>query len=146
MSEDKKRSKPPQSSQESFDEIVFGPEDEMDIETADKILSSHNISGAELIEEFKLRLQAELRSHYEKTNEVSKPLESALKEIRQQQRASEPKPIQAHSWIGDLLSGHAIASGESKLLYSWHKQKDGLVSDNDKRILDDLERELRESE
>jgi hypothetical protein len=146
MSKDKKRSKPPQSSQESFDEIVFGPEDEMDIETADNILESHNISGAELIEEFKLRLQAELRSHFEKTNEVSKPLESALKEIRQQQRASEPKPIQAHSWIGDLLSGDAIASGESKLLYSWHKQKEGLVSDNDKRILDDLERELRQSE
>ena len=69
-----------------------------------------------------------------------------MKEIRQQQRASEPKPIQADSWIDDLLSGHAIASAESKLLYSWHKQKEGLVSDNDKRILDDLERELEESE
>ncbi|SRR6266851_2756106 len=146
MSKDRRESEPPKSKREQFLEIIFGPDDEIDVEVADEVLASHGISGTELVEEFKLRLQAELRRHYQETNEVSKPLETALKSIQELQRASQPKPVQAHSWIDGLLTGNPSSSDQSQLLYSWHKQKEGLVSENDKRILDDLEGELTDSE
>jgi len=142
MSKGERDSVPPKSGREQFLDTAFGPDEEIDIDLADEILGSHGISGGELIEEFKLRLQAELRSHYQETNEISKPLETALKSIQEQQRASQPAPVNADSWIDDLLGGDIPKSSQLKPQYSFHRQKEGAVSANDKKILDELEGEL----
>jgi hypothetical protein len=112
------------------------------VELVDEILASHGITGSELVEEFKLRLQAELRSHYQETNEISKTLETALKSIQKQQRASQPAPVNADSWIDGFLGGNIPTSLQLKPQYSFHRQKEGAVSANDKKILDELEGEL----
>jgi hypothetical protein len=146
MPKDKRDPVSSKSEREQFLDVIFGPDEEVDENLADEILASHGITGSELVEEFKLRLQAELRSHYQETNEISKPLKTALKGIQEQQRASQPKPVQAHSWIEDLLTGNVSSNAPPQLLYSWHKQKEGVVSENDKRILDELEGEMKDSE
>lgn len=132
---------PPKSAREELFDAILGPDEEMDDEQADEILRSYNLTGSQLVEEFKLRLQAELKNHLQATNEVSKPLE-ALKSIREQQRAAEPEPVEADSWIAGFLGGGISPSTQPQLLYSFHKQKEGAVSANDKKILDELETEL----
>jgi hypothetical protein len=144
MSKDRRDLVPPKPERERFLDAILGSDEEMDVELADEILASHDITGSELVDEFKLRLQAELRSHYQETNEISKPLETALKSIQEQQRSSQPKPIEADSWIDSFLGGGISSSVQSQLQYSFHRQKQGAVSANDKKILDELEGELTE--
>jgi hypothetical protein len=134
----------PKSEREELFDAILGPDEEMDDELADEILSSYDLTGSQLVEEFKVRLQSELKRHFEETNEISKPLETALKSIMARQRASEPAPVEAEPWIGSVLAGSVASSAPAELLYSWHKQKEGAVSDKDKRILDELEGELKE--
>ncbi len=144
MSKHRRDSVPPKSERERFLDAILGSDEEMDVELADEILASHDITGSELVEDFKLRLQAELRSHYQETNEISKPLETALKSIQEQQRASQPKPVKADWWIDSFLGEGISSSAQSQLQYSFHRQTQGAVSANDKKILDELEGELTE--
>ncbi len=144
MSKPDKNLLPPKSAQEELCDAILGPDDEMDDEMADDILRGYDLTGPQLVEEFKLRLQAELKDHLQATNEISKPLEAALKSIRDQQHAAEPEPIRADSWIDDFLGGIISSGTQPQLLYSFHRQREGAVSANDKKILDELEAELGE--
>ncbi len=132
----------PPTEQERFHETVFGSDYEVDDELADEILASHGINSSELVEDFKLRVQAELKRDFETTGKVNKSLEGALHSIREQQKASKPLPIKAESWIDGLLGGTTASTSGNQVLFSFHKQKQGEVSASDKAILDELEREL----
>lgn len=142
MRKDKKRNPPPESRAQQFLDTVLGSDDEITDELAEEILTSHKMSGKELLEGFKLRLQAELRRDFQETGQISKPLEAAMHSIRKKQQASEPSPVEADSWIDRFLSGAIVSPTESQVLFSFHKQKEGKVSVGDKLILDELEREL----
>jgi len=132
----------PPTELERFHETIFGSDYEIDDELADEILTSHGINSSEMVEDFKLRVQAELKRDFETTGKVNKSLEGALHSIREQQKASKPSPVKAESWISSLLGGATVSSAQSEVLFSFHKQKEGEVSASDKMILDDLEREL----
>jgi hypothetical protein len=127
---------------ERFRETIFGSDYEVDDQLADEILASYNINGSELVEDFKLRVQAELKRDFEATGGVNKSLEATLKSIREQQRASKPLPIEAESWIDGLVGGATTSTSGGRVLFSFHKQKEGDVSASDKVLLDELEREL----
>lgn len=135
---------PPKSPREELLDAILGPDEEMDDELADEILRSYNLTGSQLVEEFKLRLQTELKSHLQATNEISKPLEAALKSIRDQQHAAEPQPVRADSWIDSFLGGSIFAGDQPQLLYSFHRLRQGAATANDQKILDELEAELGE--
>jgi len=134
----------PKSEREELFDAILGPDHEMDDGLAEEIISSYDVTGPQLVEEFKLLLKSELKRHLEATNEISRPLETALKSIIAEQRASEPAPVEAEPWISSVLAGDVASSAPEQLLYSWHKQKEGAVSENDRRILDELEGELKE--
>jgi hypothetical protein len=135
---------PPKSPREELLDAILGPDEEMDDDLADEILRSYNLTGSQLVEEFKLRLQTEIKSHLQATNEISRPLEGALKSIRDQQRAAEPQPVRADSWIDSFLGGSVFAGNQPQLLYSFHRLRQGAATANDKKILDELEAELGE--
>jgi hypothetical protein len=133
---------PPKAPREELLDAILGPDEEMDDELANKILDHYNLTGAQLVEEFKLRLQAEAKSHFQETNEVSKPLEAALKSIREYQRAAEPEPVRAESWIDAFLRGSIASGAQQQPLYSFHRLREGSATANDQKILDELEAEL----
>lgn len=137
-----KTDSPPPSELQQFLDTVFGSDEEVTDEMANEILASNNMNSSELIEGFKVRLQAELRRHFHETNVISKPLEATLHGIRKQQPDSGPSPVEADSWIDRFLSGAIVSPTEGQVLFSFHKQKEGKVSAGDKLILDELEREL----
>jgi hypothetical protein len=138
----RKADKEPPTELERLRETIFGSDYEVDDELADEILASHNISSSELVEEFKLRMQAELKGEFEETGKINQSLEAALKSIRAQQQGSKPLPIKAESWIDGLLGGAISSTSGSQVLFSFHKQKEGEVSASDRVLLDELEREL----
>ena len=144
MPKREKNPAPPKSPREELLDAILGPDEEMDDTLADEILQSYNLTGSQLLEEFKLRLQTEIKSHLQATNEISKPLEAALKSIRDQQRAAEPQPVRADSWIDSFLGGSIFAGDQPQLLYSFHRLRQGTATANDKKILDELEAELGE--
>lgn len=136
----------PKSEREELFDAILGPDEEMDEELADEILATYGIAGADLVEEFALRLQAELRKHYAETHEVSEPLSAALKSIREQQRAAEPVPVRPGSWIARFLGGTPPQDAQCQPQVSFHNLQKDVVSMNDKEILDELENELNQTE
>lgn len=136
----------PKSEREDLMDAILGPDEEMDDDLADEILNSYGLRGPQLVEEFKLLVEAELKRHYQETSEISKPLEVALRSIIDQQRSAQPAPVQADSWIEAFLAGNVSSGASSRFLYSFHKQKEGSVSEKDKELLDELERELEGSD
>jgi hypothetical protein len=142
MSKSKKDSLPPKSEREQLLDSIFGPDEEMDDELADEILGGCGIIGSELVEEFKLRLQSELRQHYQETNEVSQPLSAVLRSIRESQTQPESESDDPKSRITNILHGIVPSSNQGDVMYSFHNLADGAVSGNDKQILDELRTEL----
>lgn len=135
----------PKSEREELFDAIFGPDEEMDEELAEEILATYGIAGSDLVEEFALRLQAELRKHYAETHKVSEPLSAALKSIREQQRAAEPVPVKPEPWIASVLGG-TRQDAQCQPQVSFHNLQKDAVSMNDKEILDELENELNQTE
>jgi hypothetical protein len=142
MSKSKNDSLPPKSEREQLLDSILGPDEEMDDESADQILGSCGITGSELVNEFKLRLQSELRQHHQETDEVSQPLSWALRSIRKSQTRPEAEPDDPKSRITGILNGTVPSNNQSTILYAFHNLADGEVSGNDKQILDELRVEL----
>ena len=127
-------------------DAILGSDEEMDEETATEILQLYGITGSQLLEGFKLRLNAELRKHHEETNEVSKPLSAVLQSVREQQRQSESESVTFQSYIANFLNNPMTHNTETYALYSFHKLQEGEVSEEDKNILDELRAELENDE
>lgn len=142
MSKFKKDPSTPKSEREHLLDAILGPDEEMDDESADNILGSCRITGSDLVEEFKLRLQSELRRHYQETNEVSQPMSAALKSIRESQASPEIEVPDPKSRIADILHGTGPPTSQNTVLYAFHNLADGEVSESDKLILDELRAEL----
>jgi hypothetical protein len=146
MSKSKKDSLPPKSEREQLLDSILGPDEEMDDELAAEILTSCGITGSELVEEFKLLVQSELRQHYQETNQVSQPLSGALRSIRESQTQPEAEPDNPKSRITSILHGTVPPNNQSTVLYAFHNLADGEVSGNDKQILDELRAELEDEQ
>lgn len=142
MSKSKKDSLPPKSEREQLLDSILGPDEEMDDELADEILGSCGLTGSDLVEGFKLRLQAELRRHYQETNEISPSLGAALRSIRETQNQPEPELEDPKSRVSNILHDNASSNNQGKVLYAFHNLAEGEVSENDKQILDELRNEL----
>jgi hypothetical protein len=142
MAKSKKDSLPPKSEREQLLDSIVGPDEEMDDELADEILSSCGITGSDLVREFKLRLQAEIRRHYQETNEVSPSLGAALRSIRESQARPESESDNPQSRINNILHSTAPSNNQGEVSYAFHNLADGEVSEIDKQILDELRIEL----
>lgn len=131
------------SEEDKIKEFFFGSDEEIDDETAKEILDSYNVSSEELVNDFKLKLQEELRQNYDKPDKdgESKNLANVLKDINNYQRAKAPKEIEPKSSIKDILNG-IFNLDSSQTLVTNYRNKEGKTSQSDEQILDDLESEL----
>lgn len=129
---------------EELYESILGPDEELDDELADEIMQTYNISEAELVEEFKNRLQADARRIYAETGKASDELTDAIRNVGKHQQNSAPEIIEPKTLIGGLLNGNLPSPTHSKVSYAF--RKDGELTDNDKKILDDLTTKLENEE
>lgn len=127
-----------------INDALLGLDEDVDSEMAEDILNSYGISSEELVSDFKLLIQQELRENNgnaEKKKESENML-MVLKDISNYQRANDPKQIEPKSLIQGFLDGSMPAKLKSSFAFR-NKSKDGL-SENDEQILKELEKELDE--
>jgi hypothetical protein len=122
-----------------INDALFGLDEEIDSETAEDILNSYGISSEELVSDFKLLIQQELRENNgnEEKKKESENLLQVLKDISNYQRANDPKQIEPKTLIQGFLDGTMQAKLKPSFDFR-NKSKDG-VSENDKQILRELE-------
>lgn len=123
-------------------DAILGPDEEMDDALADEILQTYEITEAELVEEFKTRLQADARRFFQETGKPSDNLTNALHSIRDYQQKAAPQMPEPKTLIGSLLNGILPPQTHSQTALSFRNRKDGELSDNDKKILDDKKAEV----
>lgn len=132
------------SQEDRLNEALFGLDEEIDTETADDILASYGISSEELVADFKLLIQQEVRENYgnvEKKKEFENQLR-VLKDILNYMRASDPELIEPKTLIQGFLKGEIQPRAKPSFAFR-NKGKEG-ISSKDKQILDELEKELDE--
>lgn len=127
------------SEEEIINEALFGADEDIYIETAEEILASYNMSGDDLVNDLKLRIQQELKENYGKKDKEkdSDNLGKVLRDISNYQRANDPRQIEPKSLIQGFLDGTMQAKLKPSFDFR-NKSKDG-ISENDKQILKDLE-------
>lgn len=141
MSENAKILKP---DEEAINEALFGHYEEIDSETAEDILVSYGVSSEDLVSDFKLLIQQELRQNHG-NNEKSKESDNllmVLKDISNYQRANNPEQIEPKNLIQGFLDGTIKTKLKPSFAFR-NKSTDGL-SENDEQIVKELENELDE--
>lgn len=139
-----KNQKIQRTEEEIIDEALFGIDEDIDAETVEEILNSYDINSEDLVNDLKLKIKHELKENYgnnEKEQE-SENLGRVLRDISNYQRANDPKQIEPKSLIQGFLDGTIQKKLKPSLDFR-NKSKDG-ISEHDKQILDDLEKENEE--
>lgn len=130
------------SMREEMIDAIIGIDEEMDDDTAREILESYGLNEDDLLAEFKQCIRVELRNIDPATRE-SENLGKTLKNINDFQNQSSPYSVVPKDWVSGMLN-KLLPESQTKPLYSFHNRNDGEMSDHDKKILDDLEDELKE--
>jgi len=127
------------SEEEIINEALFGADEDVDIETAEEILASYNINSDDLVNDLKSKIQLELKENYGKKDKenVSENLGRVLRDISNYQRVNDSKQIEPKNLIQGFLDGTMQAKLKPSFDFR-NKSQDG-ISENDKRILKELE-------
>ena len=133
----------PKSEREEFFDALFGPDEEITLEAARDILDTYEISGEQLVDKLKARLQQRIKDIAGETGTLPKSLEATLKNIREYQKEKEPNAVNADEWIGEIFSG-AMPNAHAQPLYDFRNSRAGQVSKKDRSILDQIRAELEE--
>ena len=121
----------------------------MDDETAREVLKAHGIDPSDLVAEFKSRLEEEARQIRLEGRTVPTPMQNALENLRAVTSKAQSQPdVEPEAWIADLLSGNPNAYGNTtSTLSSFRGRKSGeVVSEKDKKLVDELKAEVEEDE
>jgi hypothetical protein len=130
-------------------DALFGKDIEIDEETAERILESYNINGNDLVDEFKLLLQKEIKENngIKDKEQENENLLLFLKDIGNYQRAQSPESIEPKGWIkGILNASNENSLSSSRTAFSFHRRGKDDLTEHDREIIDDLESELDKDE
>ncbi len=132
-----------------YDEIgdaLFGHDLDIDQETAELILESYNLEGDNLLAGFKELLQEDYRKNIsEKGDERERNnLLFCIKDIGNFQRETDPKLIEPKSWISSIVDNINQNLYPNQYAFSYRREKGKEISEQDKKLIDDLQSELDE--
>lgn len=142
---DKKIRPIPKSKRDETIDALFGPDEEMDIETAEEILRICEVEPADLVSKLKSRLEETSRRLSSEGRTVPVPMQNAIKGLRETIRSSikpDPMNVDPITHINNLLSGAATGSSGEGTRLSFRNRKTGEpVSKRDKELLEELKAE-----
>lgn len=145
MSKSKLNKQEPKSEREEFFDAILGPDEELTEKVARDILDTYRVTSEQLVNNFKARLQQRIKQITDETGTVPKSLEATLKNVREYQKEKAPKAVDADEWVADIFSDALLPSAHSAPLYDLRNRAAGEVSENDRRILNDITAELEDS-
>ena len=144
MSKSKGNKPEVKSEREEFFDAVFGPDEEITVEAARDILGTYGVTGEQLVNNFKKRLQDRIKRVTDETGTIPKSLEAMLKNVREYQKEKAPKAIDAEKWVADIFSNTSVPSSQSTPLYDLRNRAAGEVSEKDRQILNEITTELED--
>ncbi len=132
------------SEEEIINEALLGRDEEIDAGTAEEILASYNISCEDLVIDFKLKIQQELRENYDKPEKVviSQNLGRLLKSISNYQRANDVSQIGPKTWVQNILDNTLNIISSNKTELAFRNKNDEENSENDNKVIDELKSDL----
>jgi hypothetical protein len=135
---------PPKTAKDELFDAVFGPDEDISETTAEDIIRSHGVSREQLVENLKIHVQEKIKKTRDETGDVPEALVAMLNNIRDYQRDKEPKPTPAHQWVAEIFSPTSMPSSHAQPIYNFRNKKADGLSENDRRILSELEAEIED--
>lgn len=138
----------PEIETDEIRDALIGPDCEIDDETAEEIIRSHGFDGGAIVDEFKQRLQAQIRENQEAgdKNAENKNLLLFLRDITNYQRARSPDNVKPKGWID------SIVDNTNKTLFpsfntarAYRGLEHGDLSEHDQKLLDEAEADLEDA-
>jgi hypothetical protein len=113
---------------------------------SEDILETYGITGEQLVDKFKARLQERIKEIHGETGRIPASLEATLRNVREYQREKAPKSISADEWVSEVFGVALPPTTHAQPLYNFRNCGTGEVSDKDRKILQDLKTELEGNE
>lgn len=136
---------PPKTETEELFDAILGPDEEISQKVADDIIETYEITREQLVDTLKVRLQERIKEIRDETGTIPRALEAMLTNVREYQREKAPKSVDADEWVADIFSGDLLPSAYATPLYDLRNRAAGEVSENDRRILNEITAELEDS-
>jgi len=135
---------PPKTAKDELFDAVFGPDVDISENIADEIVRSYGVSREQLVENLKIQVQEKIKRTRDETGDIPGSLVAMLNNIRDYQREKEPKPVPADQWVAEIFNPTAMPSSHAQPMYNFRNRKTGGLSENDRRILSELEAEIED--
>ncbi len=129
---------------EAIFDAILGPDEEIREKTAEEIMETYERRKEQLVDNLKSRVQKKVKDIRDETGQVPNALVTMLNSIREYQREQVPKALSAADWVSEIFSGAAMPNTHAEPRYAFRNLDAGEVSENDRRILNEMEAELAE--
>jgi hypothetical protein len=145
MTKSKFNKQEPKSKREEFFDAILGPDEEITERAAEEILSTYELTGEELVNNFKARLQQRIKQLRDETGGIPESLAATLRNVSDYQKERAPKTFDADETVQSIFSEVPLPKTSAQPLYSTRNRTAGEVSEKDKKILNEITAELEES-
>lgn len=137
---------PPKSEGEELFDAILGPDEEVSEQVSEDILETYEITGEQLVDKFKNRLQERIKEVRDETGQIPTSLEATLRNVREYQREKAPRSMSADEWVSEVFNVALLPNTHSQPLYNFRNCRTGEVSEKDRKILEGLKNELEVGE
>jgi len=134
----------PKTAKDELFDAVFGPDEDISENNADEIMRTHGVSREQLVENLKIHLQDRIKKTRDETGAIPEMLVAMLNNIRDYQKDKAPKPVGADEWVAEIFNPTSMPSSHAQPIYNFRNRKAGGLSENDRRILSELEAEIED--
>ena len=138
------KNQPPKTAKDELFEAVFGPDEDISENNADEIMRTHGVSREQLVENLKIHLQDKIKKTRDETGVIPETLVAMLNNIRDYQKEKAPKQVGADEWVAEIFNPTSMPSSHAQPIYNFRSRKAGELSENDLRILSELEAEIED--
>jgi len=135
---------PSKTAKDELFDAVFGRDEEISENVAEEIVQSHGVSREQLVDNLKMEVQERIKRVRDETGAIPKTLVAMLNNIREYQKEKAPKPVGADEWVAEIFTGGAMPSSHAQPLYNFRGRGTRELSDNDRRILNELQAEIED--
>ncbi|MFY9619446.1 MAG: hypothetical protein WAQ99_06510 [Pyrinomonadaceae bacterium] len=135
---------PPKTAKDELFDAVFGPDEDISENNAAEIMRTHGVSREQLVENLKTHVQERIKKTRDETGVIPEMLVAMLNNIRDYQKEKAPKPVGADEWVAEIFNPTSMPSSHAQPIYNFRSKKAGGLSENDRRILSELEAEIED--
>jgi hypothetical protein len=134
---------PPKTASDELFDAIFGRDEDIAEKLGEEIMDSYGVSSEHLVESLKLEIQKRIKESRDETGAMPAELVAMLNNVRAYQKEKEPKAVGADEWISQIFNVSSTSSTVQPV-YNLRTRDVGMLSEKDKKILNEMIAELEE--